>query len=206
MNSERLIEFENEIKELFESGKLPYPIHFSGGNEHQLMSVFRNPFLLDKNVKQNDWVFTTHRNHYHCLLKGMSPEELKKRIKNGRSMNAFSKKHKIFGSSIVGGINAISVGVALAIQKKGVRSHVWVFVGDGATDQGSFYEAAKYSEGHKLPITFVIEDNGLSVDTPKSERYNLDSNWEELTNHVIRYEYKRKYPHVQTGKWVNNYM
>jgi len=189
-----LINFELKVKEEFENGKLPYPIHFSGGNESQLIKIF-------KKIKKEDWVFSTHRSHYHYLLHKKNPKKLMKMIQNGKSMHIFDKK--FFTSSIVAGTCAIAVGVALALKLKKSRNKVWCFVGDGAEDSGHFYEAVKYSIGHNLPITFIIEDNGMSVDTPKKSRHNYDVKWDKK---VIRYKYKRKFPHVQTGKIVEAYL
>ena len=62
MNKNDLINFELEIKELYEKGKIRAPIHLSGNNENQLISIF-------KKIKKNDWVLSTWRNHYHALLK-----------------------------------------------------------------------------------------------------------------------------------------
>lgn len=195
MNKKQLISYENKIACLFNSGKIPHIIHLSGGNENQLIKIF-------KNIKKNDWVFSTHRSHYHYLLHKNNPLKLTKMILRGDSMHIFDKN--FFTSSIVGGTTAIAVGVALALKRKKSKRKVWCFVGDGAEDGGHFYESVKYSIGHKLPIKFIIEDNDLSVDTPKKERHNYNINWNR--KYVIRYKYKRKYPHCQTGKFVKEYM
>jgi len=198
MNKQELIDFENEIVDLFHLGKIPYPIHFSGGNEDSLIKMF-------KEVKQNDWVFSTHRSHYHYLLKGGSPKKLKEMIIRGDSLHVFDKSINFFSSAIVAGACTIATGTSLAIQRQKTNAHVWCFIGDGAEEEGSFYESVRYVDGNNLPCTFVIEDNNLSVDTPKEERLKKDSNikWPDC---VVRYNYIRKYPHVQTGKFVKEYM
>jgi len=66
---EDLINFENEIKDLFEQGKIRAPIHLSCNNEDMLIDLF-------KNIKYDDWVLSTHRNHYHALLHGDSRNTL----------------------------------------------------------------------------------------------------------------------------------
>jgi len=192
---ESLIRFENEIKVLFEQAKIPYPVHLCGGNEKQLIEIF-------KNIKKEDYKFSNHRSHYHYLLSGGSQEALKDKIMRGKSMYIFDRKLNFYTSVIMGGIPAIAAGVALALKRKKSTSHVWCFVGDGAEDEGHFYEAARYVEGHDLPCTFIIEDNEYSVDTPKEARYGINSEI-KWGKHVIRYYYKRVYPHYGIGKWVN---
>ena len=73
MTKEKLVNFEKEIAKLFEAGKIPYPVHFCGGNENQLIRIF-------KKIKKGDYIFSTHRSHYHYLLAGGSTESLKKRL------------------------------------------------------------------------------------------------------------------------------
>jgi pyruvate dehydrogenase E1 component alpha subunit len=194
MTAKSLIAFENDIVREFESGKLPYPIHFSGrGNEPWLIDFF-------KNIKPEDWVFSTWRNHYHALLKGIPAKVLKAKIMAGDSMHITSKKYNFFSGSIVGGCCPIAVGVAKAIK----TGHVYCFIGDGAEDQGVFYESVRYAFAWKLPITFIIEDNGLSVDTHQHERINnYCLTWPE---NVKRYFYDRHFPHVQSGKMIKTYM
>ena len=188
-----LIDFEIDIKKIYESGKIKAPIHLSGNNEDQLIKIF-------KNVKKNDWVFSTWRNHYHALLKGIPKDWLKKEIIKGRSMGINNLKYKFYSSAIVGGIIPIALGVAksLKLQKKS-KSKVWVFIGDMTFETGIFHECYKYSKNHRLPLKFVVEDNGLSTNTPTKSTWVRKS---KIPKDVINYKYKRKYPHHGTGGWV----
>lgn len=194
ITKKELIEFENRIKELWEGAKIPYPVHLCGGNEDHLIEIF-------KDIKEGDYIFSTHRSHYHYLLAGGSMDKLEKMILQGESMHIFDKELNFLTSAIVSGNCAIAVGVANALKIKKSDKHVWCFVGDGAEDEGHFYESVRYVSGHNLPCTFIIEDNNRSVETPKNERYgNSEINWPSC---VKRYHYIPVYPHVGTGKMVN---
>ena len=187
MNKQELIEFEKKIANLCLDARIPYPVHLSGGNEDNLIEIFRQ-------VKRGDYIFSTHRSHYHYLLAGGNPAKLEEMIMRGESMHIFDRGLNFLSSSIVAGCPGIAAGVAWALKSKGSSSKVWCFVGDGAEDEGHFYEAVRYVEGHNLPCTFIIEDNNRSVETPKSERYGKSEiNW---PNCVMRYSYAPTYPHV----------
>ena len=73
MNKEKLIKFEEEIAELFNSGKIKAPVHLYHGNENQIIDIF-------KKIKPEDWVFCSWRSHYQCLLKGVPEKEIKKEM------------------------------------------------------------------------------------------------------------------------------
>lgn len=191
---QELINFEKRIAELWESAKIPYPVHLSGGNEEQLIEIF-------KDINKGDYIFSTHRSHYHYLLAGGSEEKLEKMIMQGDSMHVFDKEINFLTSAIVCGTPTIATGVALALKKKESKKHVWCFIGDGAEDEGHFYEAVRYVDGYDLPCTFVIEDNNRSVETPKLERYGKsEMNWPKC---VMKYDYIPTFPHVGTGKYIN---
>ncbi len=179
---ESLIEFEELIGELYTEGEIHSPVHLSKGNEKELIKIFQH-------IRSQDWVFSTHRNHYHALLKGIDPYWLRIEILDNKSMHINSAEHKFFTSSIVGGCLPIALGVALSLKREGSSDKVWVFVGDMGAETGSFHECVKYATGHELPITFVVEDNGMSVNTP--------------TDKVWKYSYERGFPHHGQGKWVN---
>jgi pyruvate dehydrogenase E1 component alpha subunit len=192
---EELIQFENRIGEIFEEGDLPFLLHFCGGNEDQLIKIFSI-------IKEGDYIFSTHRSHYHYLLAGGSEEILEQKIKDGDSMFIFDKKLNFLSSSILAGNTGIATGVALALKLKGSSQHVWCFIGDGAEDNGHLYESVKFTQSAKLPCTFIIEDNNRSVDSSKEDRHSTYiMNWPEC---VIRYNYEPCYPHAGNGtkKWI----
>jgi len=190
---EELIAFEKEIAELFAAKKVRGPIHLSGGNEQQLIDIF-------KNIDRADWIFSTYRSHYHALLHGLPREWIKLRIEAGHSMNLMSRSHNFFTSAIVGGILPIAVGTAAALKRKGSKQKVWCFIGDMAASTGAFHEASEYARGHGLPIKFIVEDNGLSCNTPTSETWEHTKNI--LRRRISKYLYKRIYPHSGVDKWV----
>jgi TPP-dependent pyruvate/acetoin dehydrogenase alpha subunit len=188
VTKEELIAFEEDIAESFNTKQIRAPIHLYHGNEDKMIEIFQS-------VGKNDWVCCTWRNHYQCLLKGVPKEELKRRILNGKSMVMCIKEHKIVCSSIVGGIPCIAVGLAWAEKLNGTSNKVWCFVGDMSSKTGAFHEACEYAKGHCLPITWVIEDNGLSVETPTEVVWGKHSE-----PNIIRYKYKNiKFPHSGAG-------
>jgi pyruvate dehydrogenase E1 component alpha subunit len=187
-----LIDFELDIKKIYEAGKIKAPIHLSGNNEDSLINIF-------KKIKKNDWVFSTWRNHYHALLKGIPMNWLKKEIIAGRSMGINNIKYKFYSSAIVAGTIPIALGVAKALKLKKKNAKVWVFIGDMTFETGMFHECYKYAKNHKLPLKFVVEDNNLSTNTPTNKVWVKKS---KIPKDVIYYKYKRKYPHHGTGGWV----
>lgn len=187
-----LIDFEKNIASIYEKKKIKGPIHLSGNNESQLIKIF-------KNINKEDWVFSSWRNHYHALLKGLSSKYITKQIIDGKSMNLNELSKKFFSSSIVGGILPIALGVALAIKLKKNKNKVWVFIGDMTYETGGFYECYKYSKNFKLPIKFVVEDNNMSTNTKTNVAWGKK---QKKLSGVIYYKYKRKYPHHGTGKWI----
>lgn len=192
INKKDLINFELDIKKIYEAGKIKAPIHLSGNNEDSLISIF-------KKIKKNDWVFSSWRNHYHALLKGIPIDWLKKEIIAGRSMGINNIKYKFYSSAIVAGTIPIALGVAKALKLKKKNQTVWVFIGDMTFETGMFHECYKYAKNHKLPLKFVVEDNNLSTNTPTNKVWVKKS---KIPKDVIYYKYKRKYPHHGTGGWV----
>lgn len=193
MTKKELQSFTNEIIDLFNQGKIHSPVHLSLGNEEQLIKIFEA-------VKSEDWVFSTHRSHYHALLKSIDREWLKSEILANRSIHINNAKHKFFSSAIVAGICPIALGVALAIKFRYGMERVWCFVGDMAAETGVFYECVKYACRNSLPITFVIEDNYVSVNTPTQTVWGIGRF--SLDNHVQYYEYERLLPHSGSGEWI----
>ncbi len=189
---EQLIAFEQRIVDRFAAGELPFLIHLSGGNEGQLIEIF-------KEAKEGDWFFSGHRSHFHYLLAGGSAARLEKLICEGRSMFVFDKERNFVTSSVLAGVCPIACGVALALKQSGSSSRVWCFIGDGGEDNGHFCEAVRYATGHDLPVTFVIEDNGRQVDTTYAQRWGTEERWNWNSPKVRRYHYTAKFPHGGAG-------
>lgn len=188
---EQLITFEQSIRELWEAGELNCLLHLCGGNEGQLIDIFEG-------INPGDWVFSTHRSHYHFLLAGGAPEVLRQRIIEGDSMFIFDKALNFVSSSILAGTCAMAAGVAAAIKERGGSERVFCFLGDGAEDEGNFYEAVCFVQGRNLPCRFIIEDNNRSVDTDKPSRRGSDFHmaWPSC---VTRYHYTPTFPHAGSG-------
>jgi len=190
---EGLIKYEKMIADHWEAGRIKGPVHLSGGNESELLEI-------GKRIKTTDWVFSTWRSHYHALIKGVSPVWLEQEILEGRSITIVSKEDRFYSSAIVGAIIPIATGVALANKRDGKDDVVWCFIGDMAFETGGFYEMHKYAQRYNLPIRFVVEDNGVSTNTPTEETWNGIKR--DVPSDVIWYEYKKEWPHYGTGKWV----
>lgn len=189
--ADELRAFEGGIAASWENGDLPYLLHLSGGNEEILIKIFAQ-------INEGDWVFSTHRNHFHALLAGIKPARLRQLIQRGDSMFVFDRQRNFFTSAILSGTACIAVGVAYGLKAKGSNNHVWCFNGDGGEENGHFAEAVTMAEGHDLPITFIIENNDRSVSSPIYERVpsGFRIAWPER---VVRYDYKPTYPHAGNG-------
>jgi TPP-dependent pyruvate/acetoin dehydrogenase alpha subunit len=198
MTAAELIAFEDRVRAAFEAGECAGPVHLSGGNEDQLIEIF-------KEVKEGDHVFSTWRNHYHALLHGLPPEWVYSEIIAGRSLSLNSAMHRFYTSAIVGGILPIAVGVAAAIKRRARDERVWCFVGDMCASTGAFADVVQFSDANELPIVFVVEDNGMSTETPTREVWGgYTANYGSVSNGTFRhYRYERTVPHYGAGKQEN---
>jgi pyruvate dehydrogenase E1 component alpha subunit len=192
LTPEELMVFEEKVKEVYEAGDIAAPVHLTKNNEKELIEIFQY-------VHENDWVFSSWRNHYHALLHGISKENLFEQILAGNSMSVNSVEPKFYSSSIVGGIIPIALGTAKALQDKGSKQRVWCFIGDMTYETGVFHESYKYCKNFNLPLQFVVEDNNMSTNTPTDDAWGGKST---TPSDVIYYAYNRGYPHHGTGNWV----
>ena len=196
-SASELISFENSIAELYNQGKIRSPVHLYNGNVDFLINIFEE-------ITQQDWVFCSWRSHYQCLLKGVEPEILRSAIIQGRSIALCFPEKRIFSSAIVGGQIPIALGVALEIKRSGKLDHVYCFMGDMTSETGIAQSAFKYSLNFDLPITFIVEDNNLSVCTDTRKVWGSNKLQYEITSNskIIYYKYSNKYPHAGAGTRV----
>jgi TPP-dependent pyruvate/acetoin dehydrogenase alpha subunit len=188
---ENLIAFEKDIAAEFEAGRIKAPVHFAGGNERDLIDIF-------KGIRPQDWVLCQWRSHYHCLLKGVPSADVKAAILAGRSIALTFPSHRILASAIVGGVCPIATGLAWSIKRREGDERVHCFVGDMTAEAGIFHESVKYAARRRLPVHWWIEDNRLSVCTETLKAWGRGPGG----LHLDRYDYKLTWPHVGTGTWV----
>lgn len=87
------------------------------------------------------------------------------------------------GSAIVASVIPVATGAAFSLKRLGRDAVVAVFFGDGAIDEGSFWESLNIACAWRLPVLFVCEDNGFAVHTPAGVRHGYAS----ITDIVSRF-------------------
>lgn len=133
-------------------------------------------------LRPEDSMITAYRDHAHAIAKGMSPNEAMAEMYGkvtgcskgkGGSMHFFSKEHKFMGGhGIVGGQIALGAGIAFAEKFNGT-DHVCVcYMGDGAVRQGALNETFNMAMLWKLPVIFVVENNGYAMGTSVARTTN----------------------------------
>lgn len=187
-----LIDFEKDIADIFNQAKIRAPIHLHGNNENQLLRIFEN-------INSDDWIFSSWRSHYHCLLKGVPPKQLKKDILDGKSMTLLYPEYKIYTSAIVAGVIPIALGTALSLKREGKNEKVYLFMGGMTSETGAAHEAHKYATSHNLPLEFIIEINHKSVCTDTLKTWNMSKYSLVGKKNVTHYEYDLPWPHAGSG-------
>jgi pyruvate dehydrogenase E1 component alpha subunit len=134
-------------------------------------------------IRQDDPVITAYRDHGMAIAKGVSMQACMAELYGkatgctkgkGGSMHFFSKEHRFFGGhGIVGAQIPLGAGIAFAEKYRGT-DHVCVcFFGDGAVRQGALHETFNMAMLWKLPVVFVVENNGYAMGTSVERSSNL---------------------------------
>lgn len=165
----RIRKAEEKLTEWYKSGLINAPIHLYTGQEAVAVGIMST-------LKPTDKIVSTHRCRGHYLAKGgnlkaMMAEILGKVTGNGRgkggAMHLFDNDAGIVVSApLVGASIAIAVGIALSSKIKGEDKIVVAFFGDGAVEQGIFWESLNFASVHRLPILFVCENNLYATHSP----------------------------------------
>jgi TPP-dependent pyruvate/acetoin dehydrogenase alpha subunit len=169
----RIRKAEEKIVDIFPSDKIQSPVHLSIGQEHHVVA-------LCANLKVRDKAFTTYRNHALYLAKGGSMKKMfaelygkRDGVSKGKagSMHLCSPDVNLLGSSaIVGAVFSHAMGLAYSEQFKKSGNIVVCISGEGATEEGTFHECLNFSSLKKLPIIYLVENNGLAIHTPVDVR------------------------------------
>jgi pyruvate dehydrogenase E1 component alpha subunit len=168
----RIRVFEEQVNELYTSGKMPGLAHLYIGEEAVAVGVCRA-------LRRDDYITSTHRGHGHCLAKGASVDRMFAELlgkesgychgKGGSMHIADPETGNLGANAIVGGSTGIAAGAALSAKMRGTDQVAVCFFGDGALGQGLLYEAMNMAALWKLPVIYVCEHNRYGEYTPAHE-------------------------------------
>jgi len=161
------------VNEMYKNAAFKIPIHLALGHEAIAVAV-------DAAMGRDDQLILTHRNiHYNLArvdsLRSEIDEYLLKEeglaCGNLGSMNLFNEAGGIvYSSSILGNNLAVAAGFAAANGIKNGKNVVFVTTGDGAMEEGTFYESLVFEKNNSLPVVVIIENNQWSLATRIEER------------------------------------
>ena len=164
----KIRQFELISYDLLGQNLIPGTLHTYAGEEAVATGVCYN-------LKNEDYVSSTHRGHGHCIAKGANLNKMMAELfgkvtgyckGKGGSMHITDFKIGMLGANgIVGGGIPISVGAALTCKLKYPGRVSVSFFGDGASNQGTFHESINLAAAWKLPVIFVCENNLYAMGT-----------------------------------------
>ncbi len=133
-------------------------------------------------TKDDKWI-TAYRDHGHPLALGTDPKAIMAELfaketgiskGKGGSMHIFDKEHNFFGGhGIVGAQIPLGAGIAFAEKYNKTKNLCMCYMGDGAVRQGAFHETLNLAMLWKLPVIFVIENNGYAMGTSVKRTSNV---------------------------------
>lgn len=163
--------FEERAGQLYGTGEIAGFCHLYIGQEAVVVGM--HSVLSDK-----DSVITAYRDHGHMLVCGMDPKGVMAELMGrsggyskgkGGSMHMFSAEKNFYGGhGIVGAQIPLGAGLAFAHQYRDDGGLCATYFGDGSANQGQVYEAFNMASLWKLPLIFIIENNGYAMGTSLS--------------------------------------
>src|SRR6516165_3106576 len=158
-------EFEERLHVEFATGAIPGFVHLYAGEEAIAAGVC---LQLD----DRDKITSTHRGHGHCIAKGCDVYAMMAEIygrrtglcagKGGSMHIADLGKGMLGANGIVGAGAPLACGIGLSAKIRGTRGVGVCFLGDGASNQGTFLESLNLATIWRLPTVFVLENNGYA--------------------------------------------
>src|SRR6185295_17438305 len=160
--------FEEKTAEMYQRARIGGYCHLNLGEEATCVG-------LCSGMRPGDYLFTNYREHGYALARGIDPgrvmAELFGReggVSHGRggSMHLFDLEKRLMGGyAIVGGQLPLATGAGLAIKRKGENDAVVCQMGDATTNIGAFHESLNLAALWKLPVVYVIVNNGFGMGT-----------------------------------------
>ncbi len=172
---------EDKASALYIQQKIRGFLHLYNGQEAILAGCMQ---AIDKS---KDKMITAYRNHVQPIAMGVEPKHIMAELMgkitgcskgNGGSMHMFSKKYNFFGGhGIVGGQIPLGAGLAFADKYNQSDAVTLCFMGDGAVRQGSLHETFNLAMLWKLPVIFIVENNGYAMGTSVERTANHTEIW-----------------------------
>ena len=185
---------EEKIAKKSRENKIWSFLHLSIGQEASAVGVAAA-------TNNSDLFFGNHRSHAHYLAKNGNLEKMMMEIFGdergcckgfGGSMHMLDKSVNFMGSiPILGSAISIASGMAMGEKLKKNKNIVVVFVGDGAAEEGSFYETINMAGLYKLPLLVILEDNKYAVESSHEKRKVKNYNFSKLFKDGMQTIYKR---------------
>ena len=160
--------FEEKTAEMYQRAKIGGYCHLNLGEEATCVG-------LAAGMQPGDYLFTNYREHGYALARGIEPERVMAElfgretgVSHGRggSMHLFDWNKRLLGGyAIVGGQLPLATGAGLAIQRKGDKDVVVCQMGDATTNIGAFHESLNIAALWKLPVVYVVVNNGYGMGT-----------------------------------------
>ena len=171
-------EFEERLHVDFGRGDIPGFVHLYAGEEAAGTGIMTH-------LGDGDRIASTHRGHGHCIAKGVDVVAMMKEIygrkggacngKGGSMHIADLSKGMMGANGILGAGAPLACGAALAAKFRGKGEVAISFVGDGASNQGTFLESLNLAAVWNLPAIFVVENNGYAESTSRDYGVAVDS-------------------------------
>jgi len=184
----RIRKVQLKIERHYLENEMKTPIHLCIGQEAIAVGICAH-------LKHADYINSNHRSHGHYLAKGGNLEALIAELHckesgcskgRGGSMHLVDTSVGHYGSSsIVGGGIPIGTGMGLAIKMRRRQDVSVIFFGDGAADEGVFYESINFAILKKLPVIFVLENNQYSVCSHVSTRQACDNVFHGMSQSLL---------------------
>lgn len=162
-----------EINEELKKQRFQVPVHLGLGTESLVVGV-------SSVIQKGDNLVLTHRNAAFNLARALSPlqvlmeyEMKEEGISFGQlgSMNLSNPEAGVvYSSSILGNNMSVACGFAFAQQISGSESITCVLTGDGAMEEGAFFESLVFAKSHKLALLVVVDNNDYSMASAISHR------------------------------------
>lgn len=173
--------FEDKLAALYIQQKVRGFLHLYNGQEAVLAGALHAMDL------SKDKMITAYRNHVQPIGLGVDPRRIMAELLGkgtgtsqglGGSMHIFSKEHNFYGGhGIVGGQIPVGAGLAFADKYFDRKAVTMCYFGDGAARQGSLHETFNMAMNWKLPVVFIIENNGYAMGTSVERTANHSEIW-----------------------------